>query len=292
MSKNTFTSNMSGRETARLTITQNGVETEYEPFGSDVEIEIDAGLTGAALPLKIHNNEITNNGTNLACTGDNAWAEGKSNEATGDYSHAEGQLCKAKGQASHAGGQSCETSGQNSFAHGVNLKTSNQSSCQAAFGMYNSDQKAMFVIGNGTANNNRKDAFKVDSNGNTWVMIDGVLTKVTNASGVNHVNESYTSNDDNVNVSSSEISCVFKTNLKNFIGEVHVRFQNSGHNMTLTQFVNGVSNGIISTLTIMSGMTHATVPVVVKNGVLKIQVTFDNPSTPSGVKFDLVGYNM
>lgn len=133
----------------------------------------------ANLPIKITNGVITNNGTGLTCTGDNAWAEGKSNEATGDYSHAEGQLCKAKGQASHAGGQSCETSGQNSFAHGAYLKTSNQSSCQAAFGMYNSDQKAMFVIGNGIADNNRKDAFKVDQSGHLWCIVNGTLTDVS-----------------------------------------------------------------------------------------------------------------
>lgn len=143
----------------------------------------EGGSYTANLPIKITSGTITNNGTGITCTGDNAWAEGKSNEATGHYSHVEGQLCKAKGQASHAGGQSCETSGQNSFAHGAYLKTSNQSSCQAAFGMYNSDQKAMLVIGNGTNDNNRKDAFKVDSNGDTWVMIGGVLTKVTNVSG-------------------------------------------------------------------------------------------------------------
>ena len=133
----------------------------------------------ANLPIKIESGTITNNGTNLTCTGDNAWAEGKSNKATGHYSHAEGQLCNAKGQASHAGGQSCETSGQNSFAHGAYLKTSNQSSCQAAFGMYNSDQKAMFVIGNGTAENNRKDAFKVDQSGHLWCMVNGTLTDVS-----------------------------------------------------------------------------------------------------------------
>lgn len=134
----------------------------------------------ASLPIVIdENGVITNNGTNLTCTGNNAWAEGKSNEATGNYSHVEGQLCKAKGQASHAGGQACETSGQNSFAHGAYLKTSNQSSCQAAFGMYNSDQKAMFVVGNGTADNNRKDAFKVDQSGHLWCMVNGTLTDVS-----------------------------------------------------------------------------------------------------------------
>ena len=147
----------------------------------------------AELPLKVVNGTLTNNGTVLTCTGDNAWAEGlnttasgeaahsegKSNEATGNYSHAEGQLCKAKAQASHAGGQSCETSGQNSFAHGAYLKTSGQSSCQAAFGMYNSDQKAMFVVGNGTSDNARHDVFKVDSNGNAWIMIGGTLTNIS-----------------------------------------------------------------------------------------------------------------
>lgn len=161
--------------------------------GELLELFAPEDSVAATLPIKIVAGTITNNGTGLTCTGANAWAEGlnttasgeashsegKSNEATGDYSHAEGQLCKAKGQASHAGGQSCETSGQNSFANGAHLKTSNQSSCQAAFGMYNSDQKAMFVIGNGTAENNRKDAFKVDQSGHLWCMVNGTLTDVS-----------------------------------------------------------------------------------------------------------------
>lgn len=120
--------------------------------------------------------------------------------------------------------------------------------------------------------------------------------KVTSAGGggggVNYVNESYTSSDDNVEVSSSGMSCVFNTNLKNFVGEIHVRFQNTSDKMSLIQYVNGTSNGIISTLPIMSGVTHATMPVIVDSGVLKIQVTFGIPSTPSSVKFDLVGYGM
>lgn len=110
--------------------------------------------------------------------------------------------------------------------------------------------------------------------------------------GVNYVNESYTSSDDNVEVSQSGMSCVFNTDLNNFVGEVHVRFQNTSNNMSLTQYVNGTSNGIISTLPIMSGVTHATMPVIVESGVLKIQVTFDTPSTSSSVKFDLVGYGI
>lgn len=166
----------------------------------------------ANLPIKIASGVITNNGTGLTCTGDNAWAEGKSNEATGDYSHAEGQLCKAKGQASHAGGQSCETSGQNSFAHGAYLKTSNQSSCQAAFGMYNSDQKAMFVIGNGTADNNRKDAFKVDSNGEAWVMIGGVLTKITSLGGGSGIPIYPTLQDAITNQANLQVDTIFETN--------------------------------------------------------------------------------
>lgn len=191
----------------------------------------------ASLPLKIEGGTITNNGTGITCTGENAWAEGHNTTASGEHSHAEGsetiasganthaegaatkathphahaegfhteatatsahaegsgakattttahaegQDTVASGDASHAQGRNSVASGAYSHASGYGTRATGQGS--HAVGKYNDDGSALFVVGNGTNNNHRKDVFKVDSNEDTWVMIGGVLTKVTNVSG-------------------------------------------------------------------------------------------------------------
>lgn len=72
----------------------------------------------AVLPLNVVNGALTNNGTNLTCTGDNAWAEGDHNEASGEHSHAEGSLTIASGANSHAEGCKTKASGEHSHAEG------------------------------------------------------------------------------------------------------------------------------------------------------------------------------
>lgn len=193
--------------------------------GSDVAIDNSSGLVieGAELPMRIVGGKITNNGKELTCTGENAWAEGAEttasganahaegglttasgehshsegfkttassgyshaegagSKATNSASHAEGQDTTASGQASHAEGRGSEASGNYSHASGRGTRATNEGS--HAVGRWNDDGDAFFVVGDGTNNNQRHDAFKVDRNGDTWVSINGVLTKVTNVSG-------------------------------------------------------------------------------------------------------------
>lgn len=108
-------------------------------------------------------------------------AEGAGTEASNTASHAEGQDTKASGAASHAEGRLSTASGDYSHASGYGTRATGEGS--TAVGKYNDDGNALFVVGNGTDTANRKDAFKVDRDGNTWVTIGGVLTKVTNVSG-------------------------------------------------------------------------------------------------------------
>lgn len=193
--------------------------------GSDVAIDNSSGLVieGAELPMRIVGGKITNNGKELACTGENAWAEGAETTASGanahaeggrttasgehshsegfrtnassGYSHAEGAGSKATNSASHAEGQDTTASGQASHAEGRGSEASGNYShasgrgtratgeSSTAVGKYNDDGDALFVVGNGIDSDNRKDVFKVDRNGDTLVSINGVLTKVTNLSG-------------------------------------------------------------------------------------------------------------
>lgn len=206
--------------------------------GSNIRIEGATGVVidGANLPLRIVGGKIDNNGKELTCTGENAWAEGDNTTASGHHSHSEGSRTIASGDNSHAEGGDTRATGEHSHAEGFRTKAgsyghaegagteaSNTAShaegrdtkasggashaegrlstasgdyshasgygtratgeCSTAVGKYNDDGDALFVVGNGTDDDNRKDAFKVDRNGDTWVMIGGVLTKATNVSG-------------------------------------------------------------------------------------------------------------
>lgn len=176
-------------------------------------------IDGAELPMRIVGGKITNNGKGLTCTGENAWAEGgettasganahaeggqttasgehshsegfrtnassgyshaegAGSEATNSASHAEGQDTTASGQASHAEGRDSEASGNYSHASGRGTRATNEGS--HAVGRWNDDGDAFFVVGDGTNKNQRHDAFKIDRNGEMWLMLDNSLTKMT-----------------------------------------------------------------------------------------------------------------
>lgn len=192
--------------------------------GSDVAIDNSSGLVieGAELPMRIVGGKITNNGKELTCTGENAWAEGAETTASGanahaeggqttasgehshsegfrttassgychaegagskasnTASHAEGQDTTSSGQASHAEGRGSEASGDYSHASGRGTRATGEGS--TAVGKWNDDGDALFVVGGGTASNNRKDVFKVDRNGDTWVLVNNSLVRVNNFS--------------------------------------------------------------------------------------------------------------
>lgn len=83
--------------------------------------------------------------------GDSSHAEGGATIAEGGNSHSEGAFTKAVGYASHAGGF-------NTIAKGM---------AQTAIGLYNAvEEKALFVVGNGTGDKDRKNALVVDEKNN------------------------------------------------------------------------------------------------------------------------------
>ncbi len=98
----------------------------------------------------------------------------KRNEASGKYSHAEGSNTTASGHSSHAEGNNTTASGDYSHAGGYHT-TANQK-YQTVIGAYNTYNGSennkidkLFVVGNGTDNNNRSNAFIVDKDGNATV---------------------------------------------------------------------------------------------------------------------------
>ena len=94
-------------------------------------------------------------------------AEGASTTASGNYSHAEGASTTASGNNSHAEGARTTASGWYSHAEGYNTEASGQ--YQHVSGKWNikdTENKYAFIIGNGTTDTNRSNAFTVDWDAN------------------------------------------------------------------------------------------------------------------------------
>lgn len=92
--------------------------------------------------------------------------------ASGNYAHAEGCATTASGRHSHSEGYLTTASGD--WSHAQNRHTIADQSSQTAIGKYNTANinNNLFVIGNGTADDSRSNAFTVDTSGNVGVAGD------------------------------------------------------------------------------------------------------------------------
>ena len=136
-------------------------------------------------------------GINTTASGGNAHTEGAATEASGYASHAEGQNAKAYGHnGSHAEGFYTTASGHSSHAEGANTLASGDEShaqnthtiaqgvAQTVIGKFNIaqgtndsfvDTDYAFIIGNGTGENARSNAFAIKWDG-TFVFANGTET--------------------------------------------------------------------------------------------------------------------
>lgn len=108
-------------------------------------------------------------GSGSVASGANSHAEGASREASGSCSHAEGGGTLASGSCSHAEGGGTVASGTNSHAEGASTIAS--SDFQHAEGKWNvedANDKFAHIIGNGTADNARSNAYAVDWDGKIY----------------------------------------------------------------------------------------------------------------------------
>ena len=87
-------------------------------------------------------------------------SEGSQTSAIGKYSHSEGFGTSAKGNCSHSEGMSTVAIGEFSHVEGFSTRTLER--YQHIEGMYNADNpNALHIVGNGTSENVRKNAFEV-----------------------------------------------------------------------------------------------------------------------------------
>lgn len=92
---------------------------------------------------------------NLEITGE-IFNDYENNIANGSYGHAEGFTTHASGLGSHAEGY--YTTASSDYQH-----------VQGKYNVEDSTNKYAFIIGNGTSNSNRSNAFAIDWNGNIYV---------------------------------------------------------------------------------------------------------------------------
>lgn len=96
--------------------------------------------------------------------GNYAHTEGLNTAASGSASHAEGSGSLARGYVSHAEGENTQATGEHSHASGYETIASGNE--QTVIGRYNTDDTSqLFIIGNGSANDARKNAFTVSETG-------------------------------------------------------------------------------------------------------------------------------
>lgn len=132
-------------------------------------------------------------GRQTEASGSAAHAEGQNAMASGDVSHAEGFDCIADGYASHAGGYGSIAAGLYSRAIGRSTTTTASASFASgngtvadqengtSLGQFNSlsTSGALLIVGNGTSNDDRSNAFEVHSDGSTAMRgdasVDGAL---------------------------------------------------------------------------------------------------------------------
>jgi hypothetical protein len=193
------------------------------PAGNNFEIQYNNNGNLGATSSFIYNYESQSleNGSTVIASGIYSHAEGQNTQSTGSYSHAEGYSSKAYGDYSHAegGGDSgplalgiyshaegvdtqalglgSHAEGQNSralgtYSHAEGRYTIASGSYQLTCGQYNShgDSTSLLIVGNGTSNSIRKDAFKIRMSGSivlpttqsaapSWTGTDGEMVFAT-----------------------------------------------------------------------------------------------------------------
>jgi hypothetical protein len=117
-------------------------------------------------------------GFNTTASGSYSHSEGSGSNASNNYSHAEGQTTTASGGSSHSEGRGTIASGASSHAGGFHTIANKENS--TVIGKYNvadTDVTHLFIVGNGTEENNRSNILEVsetDMNVNGDIKVNNV----------------------------------------------------------------------------------------------------------------------
>ena len=163
---------------------KNVTGTEYTIGGQTVIAQAGAEIFNDYANNKAAGRYSHAEGEGSQALGVNSHAEGGGTQATGPVSHAEGVGTKAIGAISHTEGSGTIASGVNSHTEGGGTTASGENShaegegtiaagknqhTQGKYNIQDANNKYAFIIGNGTSNNNRSNAFAVGWNGKIYV---------------------------------------------------------------------------------------------------------------------------
>ena len=205
-----------------ITIEGGGGGTSYEAGRA---IDITSNRISLDLPISAGTgtNALVYNSTRNVASGYCSHAEGEYTTASGGQSHAEGYDTTARGGQSHAEGGYTRASGDFSHAEGYDTITNNQS--EHASGQFNVSSRVsttfgnadntLFSVGNGTSSRNRKNAFEIRQNGDTY--LNGKLS----ITGDVTANAFYATSDERLkenieNVSYAKMANAANVNIKSF----------------------------------------------------------------------------
>lgn len=145
-----------------VSITFNGTNTIITTTDSFTSSNAIVGASVVTNHIYPTNNQHAE-GFDTFALGNSSHAEGGTgNMSIGDYSHAEGETTNSVGYASHAEGRTTISMGDYSHAEGHGTITNVD--YQHASGTYNTtgNTTSLLVVGSGTDDLNRADAFRVD----------------------------------------------------------------------------------------------------------------------------------
>ena len=157
ISESSYTYRNQGTITAIDTDTNTITVSYYRDIGGDNKYLFIDNKPDIGVDFYPYNNSVANfshaEGYGTYASGGSTHSEGRLTYAVGDYSHAEGEGTNAYANYSHA-------EGSNTIANGI---------YQHVQGKYNiADTTSLDIIGNGTDNDNRSNAYTLDTNGNGW----------------------------------------------------------------------------------------------------------------------------
>lgn len=157
ISESSYTYRNQGTITAIDTDTNTITVSYYRDIGGDNKYLFIDNKPDIGVDFYPYNNSVADfshaEGYGTYASGGSTHSEGKLTYAVGDYSHAEGEGTNAYANYSHA-------EGSNTIANGI---------YQHVQGKYNiADTTSLDIIGNGTDNDNRSNAYTLDTNGNGW----------------------------------------------------------------------------------------------------------------------------
>ena len=103
--------------------------------------------------------------------GNGGIALGNSNKALADASVATGVSTHARSASSRAGGRYSIANSEYSVAEGLGVVTHGSVQAQVVFGSYNRAlDNSLFIIGNGTSDTQRANAFELRKDGTVWIL--------------------------------------------------------------------------------------------------------------------------